>query len=519
MRPAASFRARARALRAHWTLALALLLAGCGVGKGAPQWIGSDAALVRCTIAGRNLRLPRLLDAIPTPLPPTGLYAQTLDPIALDELGFERDRVVCATLQAPDDAAIEAARAGILELHRIRDQVVTEALERGGGCLCMQADRLDARGLLPGCLARPTEPSCTPTPEQLAALDTTLIPLREQLAATELPRVHWRLSGRTDRVGRFAARNSDVVGRHPGGSEVFLRGAPLPPRPGMALVASLLGVDGVVAVVRQDSGRALLVVRELDDVLVLDHFSHGEPVGLDRERAGDLHGLLGYLDDAQIAWYRAALAPPSSTRELQLDPRDGYLIELDHAGLERVDRAMLVMATLGGVEYDEALEVRTLPPLLVDRLTLQVPFGSEGERLLARLRLSDEGRRWIAGGEGLDLRDAITGLAAIEQPPVFEPAAPDFRFVLRGEPSEQVLFAGASAGPELLAAIEAASPGSVEGEVDDFEVRVPSGPLPGGFAGRIGTQELREKLTLVPHRLRGKLVEGGRVLALDLSPD
>jgi hypothetical protein len=500
-------------------LGLALPLLGCGVGKGAPEWIGSDAAVVRCTIAGRNLRLPRLLDAIPTPLPPTGLYAQTLDPIALDELGFERERVVCATLQAPDDAAIESARTAIAGFRQTREQVNDAAREFAGGCLCTHADSLGARGLLPGCLARPTDSHCSPTAEQLVELETTLEPLRTQLAATELPRVHWRLFGRTDRIGRFAVRHGDVVGRHSGGSEVFLRGAPLPPRPGMQLVGALLGLDGVVAVVRQDSGRAILVVRELDEVLVLDHFAFGDPVGLDREQAADLHGLLGYFDDAQIAWFRAALAPPNSVRELAADPRDGYLVELDHAALERIDRAMLVMATLGGAEYDPEAEQRMLPPLLIDRLTLQVPFGSEGKRLRAWLRLNDEGRRWLAGAEGLELRDAIAGLGAIEQTPTFEPAAPGYPFMLRGRPLEQVLFAGPSAGPKLLEAIEAQAPGSVDGEADDFEVRVPSGPFPGGLPSRPGTEELREMLTLEPHELRGKLVERGRVLALDLRPD
>jgi hypothetical protein len=252
---------------------------------------------------------------------------------------------------------------------------------------------------------------------------------------------------------------------------------------------------------------------------VLDHFAHGDPVGLNRKQASDLHALLGYFDDAHLAWFRAALAPPDSVRELQADPRDGYLIELDHAALERIDRAMLVMTTLGGASYDEAVEQRSGPPLLVDRLTLQVPFGSEGERLVARLRLNDEGRLWFAGAEGLELRDAITGLGAIEQTPVFEPAAPGYPFVLRGRPLEQVLFAGPSAGPKLLAAIEAQVPGSLEGEADDFEVQVPSGPLPGGFESRAGTAELREKLTLEPHRLCGALVERGRVLALELVPE
>lgn len=494
-------------------------LLGCGVGKGASEWISSDAAVVRCTIAGRNLRLPRLLDELPTPLPPTGLYAQSLDPIALDQLGFERERAVCATLEAPDEAAIASASAAIEQLLRVRDEVDTAARELGEGCLCMHADRLGARELLSGCMRRATAPECTSSPEQLTTLEQTLAPLREQLAATTLPRVHWRLFGRTDRPGHFAARHGEIVARHAGGSEVFLRGMPLLDRPGSRTLAGLLAHEGVVALVRQDSGRALLVVREVGDVLILDHFAHGSFPTLEGPALADLHGLLGHLDDAQLAWFRAALAPPTSGRTLQLDPRRGYLIELDHAALERVDRATLVLASLAGIDYDVEAEQRVVPPLLVDRISLQVPFGSEGEQLVARMRLSDEGRRWLAGGAGLELRDALAGLAVLEQTPSFAPALPGMPFVLRGQPLEQLLFAGPSAAPGLFAVLAAGRPGSVEGEVDEFEIHLPSGPLPAEIIAREGSDELRERLSLAPHRLEVEQIEGGRVLAIELEPE
>lgn len=498
---------------------VALLLAGCGVGKGASEWISSDAALVRCTIAGRNLRLPRLLDELPTPQPPSGLYAQNLDPIALDQLGFERERVVCATLEAPDEATIASADAAVERLLAVREQADAAARELGEGCLCMHADRLGARELLSGCMRRATQPECTSSPEQLAALEQTLAPLREQLAATTLPRVHWRLFGRSDRPGRFAAHHGELVARHVGGSEVFLRGMPLLDRPGSRTIAGLLAHEGVVAVVRQDSGRALLVVRELGEVLILDHFAHGLAPGLEGAALADWHGLLGHLDDAQLAWFRAALAPPTSGRSLQLDPRRGYLIELDHAALERVDRAALVLASLAGVDYDEAAEQRVVAPLLVDRISLQVPFGSEGERLVARMRLNDEGRRWLAGGAGLELRDALAGLGVVELPPSFVPAQPDMPFVLRGQPLEQLLFASPSAAPGLFDALEASRPGSIAGEVDEFEIHLPSGPLPDGVQLREGSDELRERLSLAPHRLEVEQIEGGRVLAIELAPE
>src|SRR5690606_32475359 len=74
-------------LRKLRALLLLAVVSGCGVGKGTPEWIGSNAAVVRCTVAGPNLELPRLFDELPSPALPTGLYARTMDPIALDQLG------------------------------------------------------------------------------------------------------------------------------------------------------------------------------------------------------------------------------------------------------------------------------------------------------------------------------------------------------------------------------------------------------------------------------------------------
>lgn len=503
-----------------WAQCLVALvcLSGCGVRKGAPEWIPSDAAVIRCTVAGPNLQLPRLIDAVPTPQPPTGLYTRGLDPIALDELGFERDRVVCASLHAPDDATLERASEAIAELRRRRDELISEA-EGLGPCMCTIATRLGSRELVPECIDAPTKAECEVEAIQLQMFESLALPLREQLEATEVPRVHWRLAGRTDRKGRFTARYTDVIGRHPGGSEVLLPGAPLPPRPGYELIRGLLELDGVVAVVRQDSGRGLLVVRELGDQLILDHFAYPDFVGLERDDVAEVHALLGPLDDAQLGRYRAALAPPAQSREPQLDPRDGTLIELDRAALERVDRSLLVGAELGGVIYDGEAEVRRVPLPMIDRLTLQVPFGTEGERLRARLRLSEDGRRWLDASEGMALTDALGQLANYEQVPRFRPALPGVGFLLRGQPSEQVLFAGPTALPKLLVAIEAASPGSVSGDLDDWQVDLPAGPMPGDFASRAGSQELREWLSLEPHRMQVELVERGRVVAVELEPN
>ncbi|PRQ08338.1 hypothetical protein [Enhygromyxa salina] len=502
-------------------LGVAALLASCGVRKGAPDWIGADAAIVRCTVAGPNLSLPRLFDEVPSPAVPTGLYARTMDPIALDQLGYERDRAVCATLQAPDTAELDAAAEAIDELHTTRSELSRQA-RKLGRCLCSYADALDSRTIVPGCADQPTRLDCELESDQVAALSTLLAPLRAQLETTQVPRVHWRLSGRTDRIGRFVARYEDLLGRHPGGSEVYLRKTPLPPHAGMKLVSALLAIDHVVAVVRQDGGRAVLVVREIDDELILDHFAY--PDWLSAGARGfdlELSALLPHLDDAQISRYRAALEPPTESRELMFEPRKGYMVELDRAGLERVDRGMVLAARFAGQHYDETKEVRVLPPLLIDRFAHQVPYGTEGTVLRVRTRLTDEGREWIAGAGDVAAFEALPGLGQADFTPQFTPASQAGAaqlFMLRGRPIEQSLFAGATGLPQVLMAIELAAPGSVEGEIDDFEVAVPSGPLPGELLSRPGLALLRERLSITPHELGVELVSGGRVLELELAP-
>lgn len=493
------------------------LLTSCGVRKGTPDWVPHDAAVVRCTIAGPNLRLPKLFDEIPTPAVPTGLLARNMDPIALDDLGYERDRPVCASLQTPSAQELDHAAKAIAELDEIRS-VVSKSLRELGRCRCTYARALDATGLVPGCLEKPTDPSCEVEADEIEAMRTILEPLENKLARTEVPRVHWRLSGRTDRVGRFVAKRNELIARHPGGSEVYVPNAPLPPKQGARLVRALLDVEGVVAVVRQDSGRALLVVRELDDELILDHFAYPDFGG---RPPTSVHALLPYFDDLQASRYREALAPPATPRQLLLKAKKGYLIELDRAALERIDRAAIIAAEFAQLPYDESREVRELPPLLVDRVALQVPYGTDGEVLKAKLRLTEDGRRWLDAVKGMKMSQSLITLGQLEQPPRFEAARPrsEDMFLLRGQPIEGLLFAGPTALPQVLAAVEIAAPGSVRGKTDDWKVELPSGFMPGEFPTRQGLALLRERLSLRPHELEGERVDKGRALLLELAPE
>src|SRR5690606_35593416 len=157
-------------------LTLLAMLSACGVRKGAPDWIGSDVAVVRCTVSGPNLALPRLFDDLPSAPIPTGLYARSMDPIALDQLGFERDRVVCATLQAPETAELERAHEQIAKVREQR-RALLKSTRKLGGCRCAYADALDVRALVPGCADKPTRLSCTLDPKELDQLRRSLAPL------------------------------------------------------------------------------------------------------------------------------------------------------------------------------------------------------------------------------------------------------------------------------------------------------------------------------------------------------
>jgi hypothetical protein len=518
--PSAARPTAARSVARSLSLLLGVVgLAGCGVRKGSPEWIASEAAVVRCVVAGPNLQLPPLFDEVPSPAVPTGLFARSMDPVALDQLGYERDRVVCATLLAPDAARLDAASNSIDELIALRGEVGKQA-RKLGRCACSYADALKSKELLPGCIDEPARHNCEADPEQLTKLAELLAPLEAKLATTEVPRVHWRLFGRTDRPGRFVEYHDDLLDRHVGGADVYLRRSTLPPVPGFELVAGLLALEHVVAVVREDGNRALLVVREIGDQLVFDHFAYPDLLeagvrGLDVE----FLTMLPLLDDAQLAWYREALEPPAQTRELLFDPRDGYMVEIDHAALERVDQSLIVAARFAGQHYDPAAETRVVPTLLVDRFAHQVPYGTEGKVLRTRARLTDEGRGWLDAAAGSRAIDGLTNMGHLDVTPEFRPATETGvarLFLLRGQPSEQLLFAGANAMPSVLSAIEAAAPGSIDGKIDDFEVELSSGPLP-GVTGRPGAQALRERMSLEPHELEIELVEGGRVVAMELQ--
>ncbi len=478
-------------------LLAALSLTGCGLGKGDYRWIGEDAAVVRCTVSGANYTLPQLVMELPAPASPTGLYARVLDPTALDDLGFTRDRPVCASLEAPTDVELSAAEAALPALMQVRKEVAKQVRELGP-CACEVARETGQRELLPKCVGRAWQPECEVKEFQRRDLAAALEPLEAALGKAEVPLMHWRLAGKTDRPGRFVARQSMLLPRHTGGSEVFRPGEPVAERLNHGLISALLQEEGVAAVVRQDGGKALLVVRVVSgDTLVFDHFAYPQvsPATIP---------LLPHLDNAQVDRYKAMLAAPSAERRLGLDPQDGTLIELDRAALERIDTGLALAAVLGSGYSAEGEEI-VAPPAVFDRVTLLVPFGHEGNTVRGRMRLSDVGKAWVSG---LGEAPLSPRLEELETPPVVANAklgGPDPGFLVRGQPLDLIWFSGAQAWVEIMRAIELEAPGSVGGEGRQWTMKIPSGPLPGEFGTLPGLKRLRERLSKDRHTLSGTL--------------
>ena len=87
---------------------------------------------------------------------PTGLYARGLDPMALDDLGFERDEVACVTLEAPTEEVIEDGAAALEKVVDLQEKVSRDARRVAGRCSCEVAREVGAHDLLVTCIDEPT---------------------------------------------------------------------------------------------------------------------------------------------------------------------------------------------------------------------------------------------------------------------------------------------------------------------------------------------------------------------------
>jgi hypothetical protein len=488
----------------------ALLLVACGPDRGPREWIDERAAVVHCTSAGRD-RMPPVLVDLPVPYPPSGMFAREMDPMALGDLGFQRDTVACAMLHAPDPDTAERNAEAVATLVETHDEVSAAAASVGTRCTCEIADSLGLEALVLACARRETQARCDVERFQ-APMRDALQPMVDALAATPPPLVHWRLVGKTDRPGWLADHEADVVARHSGGSQFYVRGQAVPARRNFELIRGLLEVEGVTIVVRQDGGRSLLVVRELGSQLVLDHFTHP---AIQPERSP----LLAAFDNAHVEHYVSLLAKPGATRKLVHDPRDGNLVELDRRLLEAFDDSLLGAAPLGG-GYPEAQQTREQPEVFVDHVAIQAPFGKEGQVLHVRARLTEDGHDWANLLPPDLLGPTLDELALENAAPVFvpPPGAVALPFVLRGTPTEALLFHGVHRVPELMRQVEISHPSTVQGKADAWQFVMPTDDLGAIVGADAPAKGLRTALSERPHTIEVGFDAAREHLDVEIEP-
>lgn len=507
---------RLRAFGAGLTL---LTLAACGGKELATQWVPTDAAIVRCTTAGRYRMPPVLLD-LPVPRIPTGLLVRQLDPMGLNDMGFEREQPVCVALVSPSAEAVDVARGqldALLSMYRTTGSEVRGAI---GRCACNAARDAGVVELVAPCHGEPHRPTCTTSEEQTERVRAIVEPLQEMLTSTAVPRVHWRVAGRSDRPGWIIDRLDDLLARHSGGVTVFRAGQAVPSRHNHVLIRRMLELPGASAVLRLDGGRSLLVIRELDGALVLDLLSFPQV-------APGLVPLLPYIDQARADALAERLSRPTtrwSATEAAAPLDKGNFTHVSREGLARVDGLLVAAAPLAGIE-DAPLRLRTPEGLepLVDSVTLQAPFGRKGEVLTATLILSDAGQQWAQTLSSNPLGIHLDELGFPLELPEDDASStvPELAFVGHAQPVERLILSGLVGSSSFIQRLEMQHPGAVSGSVDAWELSLPPGAVaPGGTVPP--PPELRawaERVAAHAHGLKASFDPARTRFELQLAPE
>lgn len=485
-------------------------LSGCRSGRVDGDLFPESTAVVRCTKSGRLRETPRDWLAFPVPRPPTGMFARAMDPAALDELGFQRDASVCAALEAPSSDEVEVVASSLGALDEALARADMELRARSG-CGCVEARRQSADHLFASC-RRVRRRDCPDDAALTADVAEMVTDLRGKIADVSLPKRHWRLFGTADRPDRIAVRFPDVVGMYEGGSELFVPGQEPGGGRSDELVAALLAEPEVVAVIRQDGGTAMLVVRSHRGQLVLDHFAY--------DRLSDRYGrLVSELDRAHIDWHRARLELGSGggRPEFHFSPSDGSFMGVYGEPLAQVDAMVEAAARMQGLRYDRSQEISKRPPVLVDRVEISLPGSADGGSFEAWVHLTAEGVEVVDAATEDQLSVQFGDLAFDDQQPIFEPDEP-LDFVGRGQPVERTLLDGIHGFFSVLETVERAQPGAVVGNLDELTVNFPSGPLPGELETRPGLQSLRELLSKQRHVLTARRAGAAFEISVRAAP-
>lgn len=472
---------------------------GSGCGKGVPSaWIAERAAVVQCTTAGPH-RMPPIMGGLPAPAIPAGLYARSMDPEALDGLGFARDQVVCAVLESPAEEVLAEMGAGIEDLVQTRANASRAAMQAGGKCTCDAADALGLRALIRSCLESPTEARCD-RQQYRGPVGDALAPMLEALASTPRPLVHWRLVGVTDRPGWFVRQSTTLLPRYEGGSTVYVPGQAVPRRNNHAWVKRLLETEDVTAVVVQDAGRAVVVLREVGRWLVLDHLAYPplDPANVP---------MLALWDNARLNEIEAWLERPQATRALGFSPKQGNLIEVDRGHLGALDALWNATGPLRSGDTEEPAG-RTPK---IDRVTLQAPFGRDGQALRAQVELSATGRAWAGALSKSRVSPTLEELALPLEPPGREE---DVEWSNVDTP----LFDALEDWAWIFKRVELDHPGTIGGTGVHWKYVLPQSDLSDLFGPDGPWSGVRQQLAERPYRLEATVEDDGERLSMELVP-
>ena len=494
---------------------LALLgLSACSSKELATRWVPADAAMVRCTEAGRT-RMPPVLLELPVPALPTGLLARQLDPMALNDMGYERQQPVCAALLTPEPATIDEARGQVGALLSLHKEIGANAKAQLGNCACEVARRAEIAELVGSCRHEPHRAECSPSAEDVEELEQLIAPLQEALKATPVPRVHWRVAGRSDRPGWMVERLPELVARHSGGVTSYPAGQAVPSRHNHVLVRRLLEVPGVTAVLRLDGGRSIAVIREIEGAMVIDLLSFPK---VDPK----LVPLLPHIDAARAEAVAQSLAAPESAWTPPLPLSEGNLVHLDRVALRAVDSLVLAMAPLAGVRDAPGRLPEPTDPWRMDTITLQAKFGTKGRVLRTRVGLSEAGKEWAQTLSNSLLAHQIDALGLPEQGRTFPPAlGVSLPFIVHETATARLVFGGLSHAPALMERLEMHHPGVIGGTLDAWDVDLPVGAVvPGGtVAPPLELRAWAERVGSEPHRVRSSFDPPREVLEITLEPD
>lgn len=496
----AKWRLRARGLAGLMSLSLTVIASGCKTKSPTKAWVDDDTAYMRCEAVGAPLSLEVQRPRPPSLSFPDGFYVGDMEPASLAKVGFARDSVVCATLQAPSTEQLTESKRQLYRLAQER-KALQELLDAPTPCACEALYRQGLRGLLAECVATKLQAACLNHSNLSADWVAQVKKVTDRIAQSNLPLRHWRMVGPVGRGAGWVRSYPEFLGALDGGSEVFLRRKPVFAGKNRALIVKLLAEPGVVAVVRQRQGQSLLVVRYLEqDTLVLDYFEYP------KEEGGAL-GLFALLDNANVAWYIKQLRPPQHPRTWSVKGKHQQGWGWNLEALFRVDRGQEVLSYLGVQPYD------------LKREQWRHPMALAGHGWM-HTQHSKQAWKWVLDLEGVDPSAYARPKDLSRQQwswPRFVPADRRKDFPLRATQWGQAWIYAITSLPAVAQAAARGQTGTYEAEDHDFVYRWYENELPKAILGANQAQNFFDKVRRYPGQWRWSSAKEGRAAQLELN--